>query len=118
MSVIRSYELNKFMSVIYTGGDVEIPKNEKYILTLKIRFLVCCSDQNANMIDFETGQLLTTLDGDSFILSLALNPEGKQLAMSCRSHNIIIWTLEKKRKYRVFRVCIFIYFRVTLQLFL
>jgi len=41
---------------MYTGGDVCVSnKNEKYF--------ICCSDTNANVIDYETGEILYEIQG-------------------------------------------------------
>ena len=53
--LIRSYEPTKFMSVIYTGGEVLVSNNGK--------FFACASGDNINLIDFETGQILNHLEG-------------------------------------------------------
>src|SRR5690606_12347100 len=35
------------------------------------------------------------------IIALAIAPNDKQLAMSCKSQNLFIWNLDKKKKYRI-----------------
>lgn len=54
-STIRNYESNRFISVIYTGGDVCISKNET--------FLACPSGDNVNMIDYDSGEQISQLEG-------------------------------------------------------
>eukprot|EP01080_Neovahlkampfia_damariscottae_P000036 gene36-4287_t len=95
MSLIRNYEPKSLISVIYMGGDVVFPKSEK--------FFICSCDENANIVDYQTSEFLSSLQGDSYVISLAINPNGKYLAMSCRSQNIFVWNLAKKIKYRSIR---------------
>ena len=57
MNLIRNYEVNRLSSVIYTGGKVIVSNNGK--------FIVCCSENLVNIIDFETGKVLTEIEGVS-----------------------------------------------------
>jgi hypothetical protein len=53
--MIRNYEPKSLISVVYMGGDVVFPKSEK--------FFVCSCDETANIIDYETSELLSSFKG-------------------------------------------------------
>lgn len=37
---------------------------------------------------------------------MAISPDDRRLIMSCRSSNVIVWSLAKRRELRVLKVCI------------
>jgi len=53
--LIKSYDIARFMSLTYTGGRVVKSQSEK--------FFVCCADKSANVIDSQTGSILSELAG-------------------------------------------------------
>jgi hypothetical protein len=57
--MIRNYEPKSLISVVYMGGDVVFPKSEK--------FFVCSCDETANIIDYETSELLSSFKGVKFL---------------------------------------------------
>jgi hypothetical protein len=59
-NLIVNYEVKKFMSVIYTGGNISISSKEN--------FFVSCAENKANIIDFKNGEILTEIEGVHFII--------------------------------------------------
>jgi hypothetical protein len=51
--LIQSFEVTPFLSLLYTGGKVCLSNNEK--------FFVSCAEKTANIVDFQSGEVLGEL---------------------------------------------------------
>ena len=60
--LIQNFEVDRFLSLLYTGGRVTISHNEK--------FFVSCAEKVANIVDFTNGEILSELVNVSCIFFL------------------------------------------------
>ena len=51
--LIQNFDVTRFLSLLYTGGKVCVSNNEK--------FFVSCADKIANIVDYESGEVLAEL---------------------------------------------------------
>jgi hypothetical protein len=58
--LIQSFEVTPFLSLLYTGGKVCLSNNEK--------FFVSCAEKTANIVDFQSGEVLGELTTVSVVL--------------------------------------------------
>jgi hypothetical protein len=52
--LIQNFDVTRFLSLLYTGGKVCVSHNEK--------FFISCADKTANVVDYETGEVLAELN--------------------------------------------------------
>lgn len=51
--LIQNFDVNRFLSLLYTGGHICLSHNEK--------FFVSCAEKTANIVDFSNGEVLSEL---------------------------------------------------------
>jgi U3 small nucleolar RNA-associated protein 13 len=87
-----TFDAEKVIQPIYTGGDVSIDSHGHYLVT-------CLGDQ-AVVTDFQNGELLIRIDGDGEpITALKLTPDSQRLIICWRSSSMGIYAFEQSDKH-------------------
>ncbi|KAL1958762.1 hypothetical protein VTO42DRAFT_3881 [Malbranchea cinnamomea] len=86
ISVKTTFEVSKTIRPIYTGGSVSLDQSG--------RLLATCVNEDAVIVDLETGDQLAVIEGDGEpITSLALTPLASHLVVCSRSLSMRIFAL-------------------------
>ncbi|KAL5342601.1 quinon protein alcohol dehydrogenase-like superfamily [Aspergillus crustosus] len=86
-AVIKTtFEASRTLRPIYTGGSTALDASG--------RILVACVNEDALVVDLETGDQLATLEGDGEVItSLAITPSASHVILSSRSMSMRIYSL-------------------------
>ncbi|KAL8674701.1 MAG: hypothetical protein Q9168_000933 [Polycauliona sp. 1 TL-2023] len=85
-SVLTTFEPDRVIQPIYTGGDVALDR--------EARVLATCLGEDAVLTDLESGRTLARLEGDGEVLTaLAITPSASHLVSASRSLSMRIYSL-------------------------
>ncbi|KAL4808997.1 WD40-repeat-containing domain protein [Aspergillus unguis] len=84
--VKTTFEASRTLRPIYTGGSTALDASG--------RLLVACVNEDALVVDLETGDQLATLEGDGEVItSLAITPSASHVILCSRSMSMRIYAL-------------------------
>ncbi|KAL4927139.1 U3 snoRNA-associated protein UTP13 [Aspergillus undulatus] len=84
--VKTTFEASRTLRPIYTGGSTALDASG--------RLLVACVNEDALVVDLETGDQLVTLEGDGEVItSLAITPSASHVILCSRSMSMRIYSL-------------------------
>ncbi|KAL4906515.1 hypothetical protein BDW74DRAFT_133796 [Aspergillus multicolor] len=87
--VKTTFEASRTLRPIYTGGSTALDASG--------RILVACVNEDALVIDLETGDQLATLEGDGEVItSLAITPSASHVILCSRSMSMRIYSLSPR----------------------
>ncbi|MCJ1287181.1 U3 small nucleolar RNA-associated protein 13 [Xylographa opegraphella] len=85
--VITTFEVDRSIQPIYTGGDAGLSRNGQVLVT--------CLGEEALLTNLDTGQLLARIEGDGEVLTtLLVTPSVSHLITCSRSLSMRIYSLE------------------------
>ncbi|KAL4763302.1 U3 snoRNA-associated protein UTP13 [Aspergillus foveolatus] len=86
--VKTTFEASRTLRPIYTGGSTALDASG--------RLLVACVNEDALVVDLETGNQLATLEGDGEVItSLAITPSASHVILCSRSMSMRIYSLSQ-----------------------
>ncbi|KAL5050378.1 hypothetical protein BDW71DRAFT_124666 [Aspergillus fruticulosus] len=84
--VKTTFEASRTLRPIYTGGSTALDASG--------RLLIACVNEDALVVDLETGDQLATLEGDGEVItSLAITPSASHVILCSRSMSMRIYSL-------------------------
>ncbi|KAI9203824.1 WD40-repeat-containing domain protein [Polychytrium aggregatum] len=88
-----SFDIEKSLEEIYTGGKVVVTKDNKTLITT--------IGEDVRIMDLESGQIVHTLEGEADVVTcLVARPEGNHLVTASRSLLLRIWEIATGKEIR------------------
>ncbi|KAL8985954.1 MAG: hypothetical protein Q9205_000464 [Flavoplaca limonia] len=86
-NVLTTFEPDRIIQPIYTGGDVALDRNARVLAT--------CLGDEAVLTDLDSGQTLARLEGDGEVLTaIAITPSASHLILCSRSLSMRVYSLQ------------------------
>lgn len=96
--LVKSLKADIVLAPFYNGGKVVLSHSEE--------FLVCSFGTQIHVVDAVSGQVRTTLEGDTeTVLTFGLAPTDDELVSISRSLIVRVWDLATKECKKTWKVC-------------